>query len=287
MKKIKRRNPEQMEGLLEAIRVILDSTESQVTIRHLFYRLVSAGEIEKTEHAYKNLNQHLTKWRRSGDINWGDFSDSTRWYLRAPVYSGIRDVLDRTQESYRRDMWASQPYYVEVWVEKDAIAGLISETAQGYGVPTFVCRGFSSLTGIYQASETFHDVNGNGKTPIVFHLGDYDPSGQAGAAFIERSLREDFECDVDFRSIAVTREQIAQFDLPTRPTKTSSHSVRWTGGESVELDAMSTEQIQGIVENAITDLIDPTTWNRLRLVEEEERKTLKRIASRFRNRRAA
>jgi hypothetical protein len=126
----------------------------------------------------------------------------------------------------------------------------------------------------------------NGKMPVIFHLGDFDPSGQVAADSIETTLREDFDCDVDFRRIAVTEEQIDEFDLPTRPTKTSSHSHDWTGGDSVELDAMSTAQIQEAVERAILELIDRAEWAALRVTEEEERKTLDRIASRYRRRAA-
>jgi hypothetical protein len=238
--------------------------------------------IEKTEQAYDALLKHLAKWRRAKSIDWASFSDSTRWYIRAASYESVHDALKRTRENYRRDMWVTQPYYPEVWVEKDAIAGLVAETAQSYGVPTFVCRGFSSLSGIYEASQTFKAVRENGKTPVILFLGDYDPSGQVEADFIERSLREDFGCDVDFRHVAVTAEQIEAFDLPTRPTKESSHSKNWTGGESVELDAMSTEQIQGVVKSAILDLIDVEEWQALRNIEEQERKSLQRIEARFR-----
>ena len=116
-----------MAELLNAIHEILDGETSAITIRHLFYRLVGLSVIEKTERAYKSLCQHLSRWRKSGDVPWNTFSDSTRWHIKPPMFSGLADALRRTRETYRRDLWAQPPSYVEVWVEKDAIEGAIDD----------------------------------------------------------------------------------------------------------------------------------------------------------------
>jgi hypothetical protein len=279
----KQRTPEELDALLGAILRVLDESREQITIRHLFYRLVSLKALEKTEKDCEVLQYHLTKWRRAGLVEYSAFADSTRWYIRKPSYDGLHDALERTRDNYRRDMWAAQPYYVEVWVDKDAIAGVVSRIAESYGVPVFVYRGFSSLTGIYQASETFQEIKENGKQPVILHVGDYDPSGQVAADAIEKSLLTDFGCEgVEFHRIAVTADQVSELGLPTRPTKTSTHSGKWTGGDSVEIDAMSSEQIQGIVEAAIVELIDQHEWNALRKIETQERKTLAKITAGFR-----
>jgi hypothetical protein len=171
---IKRRTAEEMADLLTAIRSILDGEEHCITVRHLFYRLVGVGVIPKTEKAYRALVHHLSNWRRDGEIPWDSFADSTRWHIRNQTFDGIADALQRTHETYRRDMWSTQPHYVELWLEKDAIASIVSDVAGEFGVPVFVCRGFASLSSLYGAAQTFKEAAASGKKVTVFHLGDYD-----------------------------------------------------------------------------------------------------------------
>jgi len=278
----RRRNHAQMAELLSAIQNIVNLEESAITIRHLFYRLVGQNVIEKTELAYKSLCSHLSRWRKAGEVAWNAFSDSTRWHIKPPMFDGIADALKRTQETYRRDLWATQPYYVEVWVEKDAIAGVIADVTAQFGVPLFVCRGFASLSSMYSASGTFKRAEKKGKEVTIFHLGDYDPSGYAAADAIERTFRETFDCSVNFEQIAILPEHIELFELPTRPTKQSdSRSRNWRGTECVELDSMPPRELRGLVEGAITSLIDSYEWEKLKEIEQEEQATLSATVARF------
>jgi len=163
----KRRSRAQMGELLHAIREVLDGETSAITIRHLFYRLVGLNIIPKTELAYKGLCSHLSHWRKAGEVPWNAFSDSTRWHIKATMFDSITDALTRTRETYRRNLWATQSSYVEVWVEKDAIAGVIDDVTDSFGVPLFVCRGFASLSSMYSASQI---SNKNLCTRFPLHL---------------------------------------------------------------------------------------------------------------------
>ena len=279
---IKRRNRAQMAKFLDAIHEVLDGEQRAITVRHLFYRLVGLNVIPKTELAYKALCSHLSRWRKAGEVPYNAFSDSTRWYIKPPMFDGIADALTRTRESYRRNTWAKQPHYVEVWVEKDAIAGVIDDVTNEWGVPLFVCRGFASLSSMYSASGTFKGVQQHGKEVSIFHLGDYDPSGHAAADAIERTFRQTFGCSITFQRTAILPEHIEQFDLPTRPTKQSDPRARnWRGSECVELDAMPPRELRSLVENAITSLIDWYEWEQLKQVEREELETFDRTFARL------
>jgi predicted acyl esterase len=198
------------------------------------------------------------------------------------MFDGIADALRRTRETYRRDLWATQPYYTEVWIEKDAIAGVIADVTREFGVPLFVCRGFASLSSLYSASVTFKEVQQQGKAVVIYHCADYDPSGHAAADAIERTFEEDFDCAVNFERIAILPEHIEEFDLPTRPTKESdSRSRNWTGSECVELDSMPPAELRGLVEDAITSRIDSHEWKQIKKIEREEQKTMETTFSRF------
>jgi hypothetical protein len=272
--KVTRRTPEQMAELLQAILDITDAEETAITIRHLFYRLESLKLIPKTERAYKTLCGQLSKWRRDGEVPWEAFSDSTRWHIAPTMFDSLEDALQRTRETYRRDLWATQPFYVELWTEKDAIAGVIVDITREFGVPLFVCRGFASLSSMFSASLTFKEAQEKGKVVTVFHLADYDPSGHAAADAIERTFEEDFDCPINFERIAILPEHIAEFNLPTRPVKASSHAHSWEGSECVELDAMAPADLRGIVEDAITSQIDQREWEIIKKAEAEEKRTL-------------
>jgi hypothetical protein len=277
-----RRSAAELENEIAAITGILDAEDGPITVRHLFYRLVGLNVIEKTEKEYKLLCYHLARWRKDDLIPWDSFTDSTRWHICPPMFDGVADALQRTRETYRRNLWTTQPYYVEVWVEKDAIAGVIAGVTRQFGVPLFVCRGFASLSSQYSASTTFKNVQAKGKEVIVYHLGDYDPSGHSAADAIENTVANVFDCEIEFKRLAILPEHISQFDLPTRPVKQSDSRARnWTGTECVELDAMPPNELRWIVENAISDCIDDYEWEQMQKIERAERETLTRTLAKF------
>ena len=275
----KRRSTAEMHDLLGAITGVLGNVENVITVRHLFYRLVGLGAIPKTESQYKSLVHHLSIWRRNGQIPWNAFADSTRWHIRTQTFDGLEDALRHTRQIYRRDLWSTQPSYVEVWVEKDAVASIIQKVTTEFDVPLFVCRGFASLSSLYGAAQTFKSARDAGKSLCIFHLGDYDPSGHAAADAIERTMVYELGCyDLDFVRLAISREQIDQFHLPTRPRKESDkRSAKWHDDECVELDSMPPSELKEIVRNAIGDLIDPFQWQALQQVEAAERESLAKI----------
>ena len=273
-----RRTQDQMQSVLKSIQTILTGEGSEITIRHLFYRLVGLGVIPKSEQAYKLLCGHLSKWRRSDEIAWGAFADNTRWHIRHETFDGVEDALRNTAETYRRNLWSTQPFFVEVWVEKDSIASIVAGTANSFGVPVFVARGFASLSSLYSAANTFRTAVEAGKEVVIYHLGDYDPSGVAAGESMLRAFRDDFGVDVQFNRAAVTQQQIDTLSLPTRPVKTSdTRAAKWTGGECVELDSMPPAEIRKLVEECITRHIDPRQWNMLKQTEAGEREQLKQI----------
>src|ERR1035441_9356100 len=247
-----RRTNDQMKNILDWSKYILGQDEGQITVRHLYYRLVGSGVIQKTEADYKRLVQNLSKWRRSEEIPWGAFADSTRFHIKSDTFDSLDDALRITAEAYRRNMWSSQKVYLEIWCEKDAMAAILSKAAEPFGVPIFVARGVASLSSLYGAANTFRGWADAGKECIIYHFGDHDPSGVMAADSMDRALRNDFEVKVRFIRAAVTQEQIKRLSLQTRPTKNSTHCKSWTGGESVELDSMPPSEIRALVEKCIT-----------------------------------
>jgi len=269
-----RRTQDQLKEILQASRDILKEESEQITIRHLFYRLVSKKLLAKEEREYKKLGSYLMKWRRSGEIPWSAFADNTRWYYGNVGYSGIEAALINTRETYRRNLWATQDAFVEIWCEKDAIASILLSEAGSFGVQVFPLRGFTSGSALHNAADSFKAQIKAGKTVYIYYFGDHDPSGMEIDRSAVRNLKEDHGVTVSFERIAVTSEQIETYKLPTRPAKlTDSRSKRFKG-ESVEIDAMSMGALRNMVCWCITQHIDEDEWEAQELIEKQERALL-------------
>ena len=266
--------------MLEAVQRITQE-DPPITIRHLFYRLVGEQQIEKTEQAYTNLCSLLARWRRRHDVSFDVFSDATRYYRGPTLFDDMAEALQSTAECYRKNLWASQGTYAEVWCEKDAISSILAEAAGKFGVQVFVCRGFASLSSLNSAAKIFRQAQGAGKDVSIFYFGDHDPSGKAIDRAAERTLADDFGVLVDFRRIAVTEDQIEEFNLPTRPVKKSDTRAQgWTGG-CVEIDTIKPADLRQMVEHEIISCIDPYAWTQLKETEQQELKTLESLAVKF------
>ena len=227
--KRQRRSQQQMTDLLDAIRDEINQVDERMTIRHMFYRLSGKGIIDKTETAYRNLCGHLARWRKAGKIPFSAFVDSTRWYYGSSGFDSLEDALEACASTYRKNAWIDSPYRVEVWTEKETVASMLTDAARPYGIQVFVCRGFASLSALYDAAESFKEHIQDGRKCHVLYFGDHDPSGLKIDQSAADTFRNTFDVDVHFQRVAVTPDQIEQYSLPTRPTKTkSSQEMAWT-----------------------------------------------------------
>jgi hypothetical protein len=271
-----RRTKGDMEDLLKGILTILGEYNERVSIRHLFYRCANAGLIDKTENAYNSLRGHLSKWRRAKIIPYSKFVDGTRWHYGADVFNSLGEYLNHAASSYRLNLWETSDYYPEVWVEKEAIAAMVSRIVQHWNIKVFVGRGDASMSALADAGETFNYYRKAGKIPIILYLGDYDETGLAIPKTIQNNLMKDHDCEVELRRVTVNREHIFQYDLPTRPPKGKRR-----GEEidmAVDIDAMPPAMIRELLEQQIHKLIDHDEFARLKNIEAMEQETLKNLS---------
>lgn len=272
LKRIRRSNA-QLDDLLSGANRILAEQTGQISIRHLFYRIVGTGIIAKTEKDYARLCKLLSKWRRAGAIPWTAFVDSTRWHYGTATHANLDAALKNTVANYRKNLWADQDTHIEVWCEKDACAAMLLDAADEFGVKVFVCRGFPSLSSLHNAASEFKRAIARGKAPVIYYFGDRDPSGVAIDGAVTHAMATDFGVEVQFYRAAVTLGQIEQFNLPTRPTKKSDSRSGKFHGESVELDAMPPDALRQLVRDCITRHIEPGAWNALQRTEQLERES--------------
>jgi hypothetical protein len=244
-----------------------------MTVRQVYYALVSRGAIPKTEAAYNRVCYHLLNMRRLAVIPYEFIADNTRWMRKPRTYQGLEQFLEITKQTYRRMLWADQDVYIEVWVEKDALAGVLYDVTAPWDVPLMVTRGYPSDSFLFDAAEVLKTKD---KPTHIYYFGDRDPSGVNIADTTARKLRE-FGANFNFHWQAVTKDQIKRLNLPTRPTKKSdSRSKDWEGG-SVELDAIPANILRGMVREVIESHIDPEIYSRTRQAEALERETLSQV----------
>jgi hypothetical protein len=275
----RRRSHEEMERLRRELLAIV-STHQPLTVRSSFYQASVAGLIAKEEREYKNVIVRLLKeLRLSGAMPFSWITDATRW-MRAPqTFDSLEDALFTTARTYRRSVWHDQPTYIEVWCEKNAVAGVLSDVTMVYDVPLMAAVGFSSLTFLHSSAEQIAD---RGKPTYVYYFGDHDPSGVTIDRQIEKRLREFApHAEIHFERIAVTPEQIERWNLPTRPTKKTDSRSKGFVGESVELDAIPAGALRALARGAIEQHISPSVLQTLQVVEDSERRILYAFAERF------
>ncbi len=264
--------------LREAIRAVVAEYD-QMSIRQLFYQLVSRRAIEKTEAAYKRVVDVSGQMRLDGSLDYRKITDGHRTRRTVWSHNGVRAALENVHDFYRRNYWLDQPWHVEVWCEKDALTGVIQPVCNRYGVPYVATRGFPSLTLIYESAQAMLEI---GKPTHVYYFGDHDASGRAISQNLEASLRA-HGANVQVERVALEPWQIDYFGLPTRPGKhTDSRHAKFSaeyGTASVELDALPPDQLTAMVQGVIASEIDVDAWLAAQRVEQLERITLQSIAS--------
>lgn len=249
------------------------------TLRQLYYQAVSRKLIPKTEQAYKTIGRVLVLMRRAGEIPYDWIADNTRWMRKPRTYSGLQQLLNNTAATYRRSVWDSQSAYVEIWLEKDALAGVLYPITSKYDVPLMVTRGYPSLSFLHSAAEA---IKAEDKPTYLYYFGDMDPSGLDIPRKVEEGIRQMAPyVQVEFERVAVTRQQIVMFDLPTRPTKRTDSRAKTFEGESVEVDAIPPAGLRRLVRSKIESHINREALATLQIAEESERSYLENLAKRL------
>ncbi len=244
------------------------------TCRQIYYRAVSDGIIPKTEAAYKGtVVRLLAQMRLKGNLPFDWISDNTRWMTKPDTYSSLDSALRHTQDAYRRCVWDNQNAYVEIWLEKDALSGVVYQITGKWDVPLMVTRGYASLTYLHSAAET---IEAEGKPSYIYYFGDYDPSGLDIPRAVEARLREFApNADITFTRVAVNEDDIKRLSLVTRPTKKTDSRSKNFKGESVEVDAIPPETLRAMVEKCIAQHVDMEEYRKLQRTEQLEKETLR------------
>ena len=259
--------------IISKANAIIDEYERQgfdLTLRQLYYQFVSRDLIPNRDTEYKRLGSIINDARLAGLIDWNAITDRTRNLRSLSHWRNPGDIIFSAARSYRIDKWAMQDYRVEVWIEKDALVGVIAGVCDDLDIPYFSCRGYTSQSEMWVAGQRLLKYIKDGQTPLVLHFGDHDPSGKDMTRDIIDRLTLFSNSAIELQRIALNMDQVEQYNPPPNPAKiTDSRASAYIaeyGDESWELDALETTVIADLIRDAVGVVMDQDAWETAVLV---------------------
>lgn len=267
---------------------ILEEYDAQgyvITLRQLYYQFVARGLLANRQQNYRRLGSIINDARLAGLVDWAHMEDRTRFVRSLSSWADPSQIVGACASQFRVDMWATQKNRIEVWIEKDALVGVIEGVCNDLRVPFFSCRGFTSQSEMWAAAQRLVHWRRSGQAVTILHLGDFDPSGVDMSRDIEERLALFMGDAPEFERLALNMPQVEQYSPPPNPAKaTDSRFAAFSekyGDESWELDALEPTVIGGLIRSAVEARRDLKQWKTDTKEENEHRESLKRVASRW------
>jgi len=255
----------------------------KLTLRQLYYQMVARDLIPNTQRSYKNLGVIIGNARLAGLIDWNSIEDRLRKLVSVSHWTTPSGIIWGAAGGYRNDKWINQPCRIEIWVEKDALSGVLTPIAQKHDVGFFAARGYPSLSEMYSAGQRFARYARDGQEVHILHLGDHDPSGMDMTRDIQERVSMFAEKALKVNRLALNWNQIELYNPPPNPAKqTDSRYSAYAdeyGDESWELDALDPATLESIVEPVILELRDDEQWEIDKQKEQDGRDDLNLAAS--------
>lgn len=255
-----------------------------LTLRQLYYQFVSEDLIENTLKSYNRLKNTMTNARMAGMVDWSALEDRNRETTIWLIQEDERKALRGVEHNFALDMWEPQDVYVEVWVEKDALADVVRRPCARWSVPYLPCKGYLSASEAYNAGKRFE--NNLASRKIIIHLGDHDPSGiDMTRDNRDRVQMFSYDDEIEVRRIALNRDQVDHYNPPPNPAKmTDSRAEEYVlehGHSSWELDALEPRVIADLIDTEIRSIVDEDLWWETSQEQDERRKVLASMYERF------
>lgn len=271
-------------SIIDQANEIIAEYEAQgfnLTLRQLYYQFVARELLSNKQSEYKRLGAIINDARLAGLIDWDAIEDRTRHLEKVSSWQSPQEILDSCVSSYHIDLWKNQEFRVEVWIEKEALVGVIERVCREYDVPYFACRGYTSQSEQWRAGNRARQYHVWGQTPIILHFGDLDPSGidmtRDNADRLNIFALESGVIEV--KRLALNPDQVQQYNPPPNPAKSTDSRfasfVAKYGEESWELDALEPAVISNLIEDAVMKYIDFDKWDKRKALLEREKDQLR------------
>ena len=254
-----------------------------LTLRQLYYQFVARDLLANTDREYDRLGRYINYARLCGLVDWNAIEDRTRDHTRTSNthWDSPEEIITNSARAYQIDTRLDQPYYCEVWVEKDALIGVVEQACRELDVPCLSCRGFASQTALWEGARRFISEEDGIKDSVLFHLGDHDPSGIDMTRDIQDRFRL-FGSRVEVVRIALNMDQVEKYQPPPNPVKeTDSRTnpyVAKYGRQSWELDALDPQVLTELIQKAVNGITDEDRRDGCIDKQEHERRGLNYVS---------
>jgi len=269
--------------LIERVNRIIEEYQRKgydLTLRQVYYQLVARDVIPNNERSYKNLGNLISDGRLAGLIDWNAIIDRTRNLRKNSHWDSPSDIIETAASQFAYDKWEGQENYVEVWVEKDALVGVVGKICGRLDIPFFSCRGYVSQSEMWGAARRLERFSDN-REIVIIHLGDHDPSGKDMSRDIVDRLNV-FGVYPEFKRIALNIDQVEQYNPPPNPTKLTDSRchgyIKEFGHECWELDALKPEIIEELIKDTVLMYCDMDLFEKARERENEAKTLLKKVS---------
>lgn len=271
------------QAIIDKANGILDEYQRQgysLTLRQLYYQFVARGLIANKQTEYKRIGSIVNDARMAGLIDWFQIEDRTRFLRGLQHWESGGQIVKSCVSSFKYDRWENQPYYFEVWIEKDALVGVVERVCNELDISYFACRGYASQSELWRAGRRMEYLD---QEVRVLHLGDHDPSGIDMTRDNQDRLNTFAGWDqVTVKRLALNMDQVEQYNPPPNPAKlTDSRAMGYIGefgAESWELDALEPSVINELIRSEVNDFIDWDLWNETVEREDAVKAKLQEIA---------
>jgi len=287
-----------------------------LSLRQVYYLFVSRNWIANKQSEYKRLGDIINDGRMAGLIDWNAIEDRTRELDGNTHWDSPQSIIRAVSQQYMIDKWVGQTYRPEVWVEKDALEGVVGQAARALDIHFFSCRGYTSQTAMHDHAERLKGYMADGQRPVILHLGDHDPSGIDMSRDIQDRLNtftitdwareemEDAETAPEFQDdilddieqrcgqrgvvvkrIALTMAQVRQYNPPPNPAKPTDARYegyrRQYGDECWELDALEPSVIDKLIRDEVGKLREDRPYRERQNKERTQKSLLAATSDRW------
>lgn len=286
-------------GMIHLCNEIIDHLGSlgyRLTLRQLYYQLVQRNVIRNKQTEYKRLGEIINNARLCGLIDWDAIEDRTRALRGVNHFTDPAQITQTAASAFRLNKWNTQPIRCEVWVEKDALVGVLEKACQPLDVDYFSCRGYTSQSEVYGAAKRLMSYVLDEQKIVIIHLGDHDPSGidmtrdimDRITMFSEGSFTGTriLPGDIEIQRIALNMDQVTQYHPPPNPAKSTDSRFEGYeakfGKDSWELDALDVQVIDKLITETVLRFRDEDLWDEEVEKENHHRDMLQKCATRWR-----
>lgn len=275
-------------AVVERANTIIDEYAAQgfvLTLRQLYYQFVARDLIANKQSEYKRLGDIVNDGRLAGLIDWHAITDRTRNLQALSHWSDPSEIIASAAEQFRLEKWKTQPVRIEVWIEKDALVGVIEGVCEKYDIPYFSCRGYTSQSELWGASQRLSGYEEDeSQETLVLHLGDHDPSGIDMTRDIQDRLNL-FGAATEVRRIALNMDQVELYEPPPNPAKTTDSRfngyITAHGPDSWELDALEPRVLEALIREQIVGARSDEAWDEVSAEQDDHRTKLRTVSDQW------